>query len=78
LRSLLEDGLSMLFVTHDLAVVRSIADRVAVLRAGRVVETGPTDQLLTAPTDEYTRELLADTLEVPHTVPKSGLISGEE
>ncbi|RKT55775.1 ABC transporter ATP-binding protein [Saccharothrix australiensis] len=65
LRSLLADGLSMVFVTHDLAVVRSIADRVVVLNGGRVVESGDTDAVLTTPVHPYTRGLVAATLEVP-------------
>jgi peptide/nickel transport system ATP-binding protein len=49
----------MLFISHDLAVVGEVAGRVAVLRAGLVVETGPTARILTAPEHEYTRSLLA-------------------
>ena len=48
-----------LFVSHDLAIVRSICDRVMVLSEGRVVEEGPTDRLFEAPQDPYTRRLLA-------------------
>ncbi len=57
----LQDRLSItyLFITHDLAVVRSIADRIAVMRTGRVVEQGPADQIYAAPSHEYTRMLLA-------------------
>jgi len=47
------------FISHDLAVVRRLADRVSVLRHGRVVEQGPTEQLWTAPEHPYTRALLA-------------------
>ncbi|GAA3191410.1 dipeptide ABC transporter ATP-binding protein [Dactylosporangium siamense] len=54
-----ELGLSMLFITHDLAVVRRIADRVAVMWAGRLVETGAADDVLTGPGHPYTRSLLA-------------------
>ncbi len=54
-------GLAMLFVTHNLPLVRSIADRVVVMADGKVVESGPTDTVLTNPTEEYTRRLLADT-----------------
>jgi peptide/nickel transport system ATP-binding protein len=52
-------GFACLFVTHDLAVVQPFADRVAVLRAGRVVEQGLTEQTLSHPTTSYTRGLLA-------------------
>jgi peptide/nickel transport system ATP-binding protein len=54
-------GLAMLFVTHNLPLVRSIAQRVAVMSAGRIVELGPVDQVLMDPSDDYTRRLLADT-----------------
>jgi peptide/nickel transport system ATP-binding protein len=52
-------GLAMLFISHDLAVVGQVASRVAVMRAGQVVETGPCAHLLTAPEHAYTRSLLA-------------------
>ncbi|WP_169165320.1 ATP-binding cassette domain-containing protein [Cellulomonas taurus] len=52
-------GMSVLFVTHDLAAARIVADRIAVMRAGRIVEVGPTDQVCAAPAHEYTRTLLA-------------------
>ncbi|MEU6139617.1 ABC transporter ATP-binding protein [Streptomyces sp. NPDC047081] len=54
-------GLSMLFVTHNLALVRSLATRVAVLCDGRIVEEGPTADVLDRPSAAYTRQLLADT-----------------
>ncbi|WP_052466558.1 ABC transporter ATP-binding protein [Mobilicoccus massiliensis] len=56
-----ERGLAMLFVTHDLPLVRTIADRVLVLRDGRVVESGLTAQVLDHPREEYTQALLANT-----------------
>ena len=54
-----QHGLAMLFISHDLAVVGQVAGRVAVMRAGQVVETGPCARLLTAPEHAYTRSLLA-------------------
>jgi ABC-type glutathione transport system ATPase component len=53
-----ELGLAYLFIAHDLAVVRRLADRVAVMYEGEIVETGPADQVYEAPAHEYTRALL--------------------
>ena len=52
-------GFACLFISHNLAVVESVADRVAVMRNGRIVEEGPTAQVLGSPEQEYTRRLLA-------------------
>jgi peptide/nickel transport system ATP-binding protein len=54
-----QNGLAMLFISHDLAVVGQVASRVAVMRSGEVVETGPARHILTAPEHPYTRSLLA-------------------
>ncbi|WP_420392193.1 dipeptide ABC transporter ATP-binding protein [Acuticoccus sp.] len=51
-------GLTLLFISHDLAVVRQLCDRIAVMRSGQVREVGPTEAIFEAPQDAYTRELL--------------------
>lgn len=61
-------GLSMVFVSHDLSVVSHVADRVAVMYLGRIVETGPTAQVFSSPRHPYTQMLLGS---VPHPLPSS-------
>jgi len=56
-----EMGLSLLFITHDLALIRTLADRVVVMTEGRIVEHGTVTSIFTAPAAEYTRKLLANT-----------------
>jgi microcin C transport system ATP-binding protein len=53
------NGMSMLFITHDLGIVRRIADKVCVMTRGRIVEAGPTERIFSDPQHEYTRHLLA-------------------
>jgi peptide/nickel transport system ATP-binding protein len=60
LRLQAERGLALLFITHNLPLVRSIADDVTVISAGEICERGPVAQVLTAPSHSYTRQLLAD------------------
>ena len=53
-----EAGTALIWITHDLAVVAGLADRIAVMYAGRIVETGPVDGVLDSPRHPYTRGLL--------------------
>jgi microcin C transport system ATP-binding protein len=53
------EGMSLLFITHDLGIVRSIADRVCVMQGGEIVEQGPTAEIFANPQHPYTRKLLA-------------------
>ena len=52
-------GLTYLFIAHDLAVVRTMSDRIAVMNRGKIVEEGPAEEVYTNPKDEYTKALLA-------------------
>ncbi|MDA0632710.1 ABC transporter ATP-binding protein [Nonomuraea sp. MCN248] len=67
-----ELGLSALVVTHDLGLAWNIADRVAVMYLGRVVESGPVEQVLTAPRHPYTQALLSVLPESPERVVLTG------
>lgn len=57
-------GITVLFVTHDLAVARLMGDRIAVMQQGRVVELGPAEQVIADPREDYTRTLLAAVPEI--------------
>jgi len=65
------EGMGMLFITHDLGVVRKIADRVCVMQDGRIVETAPTERIFTRPEHPYTIKLLnAEPTGQPDPVPQ--------
>lgn len=74
-------GMGMLFITHDLSIVRKISDRVYVMKDGEVVEHGPTWKLFAAPEHEYTRMLLnAEPTGLPQPIPEPNsapVIEGE-
>ena len=59
-----EKGMSMVFVSHDLAVVRSICDRVMVMYRGRVVEEGDVGAVIGSPKEDYSKKLISSVLEV--------------
>ena len=76
-----EFGMAMLFITHDLGIVRKIADRVCVMCEGEIVETGDTAGLFAAPQHEYTQRLLAAEPKGTKTAPKDGsplVIEGDD
>ena len=60
-----ESGTALMWITHDLAVVASLADRIAVMYAGRIVEEGPADAVLARPLHPYTRGLIGS---LPHGI----------
>lgn len=68
-----EQRLALLYISHDLAVVNSICQRVYVFKGGRIVETGPTQQVLSRPQDPYTRELVGS---VTHRSSNSHALQG--
>jgi ABC-type glutathione transport system ATPase component len=70
-----DHGTAVLFITHDMGVVAEIADRVAVMRGGRIVETGALDQVLRMPAMEYTRNLLSA---VPSLIPRAPRVDSTE
>lgn len=66
-------GMTILYISHDLASVAGICDRVAILHQGQIVESGSTSQVLTAPSHEYTRRLMAAMPKIPqvHSLSKA-------
>jgi peptide/nickel transport system ATP-binding protein len=70
-------GLSMLFITHNLPLVRSIAQRVAVLHQGTIAELGDVSQVLGTPEQQYTRQLISDTPSLEVAVAEVGLAEPE-
>src|SRR3954451_11388444 len=70
-----DHGTAVLFITHDMGVVAEIADRVAVMRQGQLVETGTLDAILRSPPMEYTRNLLSA---VPSLVPRTARANSAE
>ncbi len=67
-----ERSMAMVLITHDLGAVAGVADRVAVMRAGRVVEAGPVASVLGAPREPYTRELLGGVVPITGPAPAAG------
>ena len=73
-----EEGMGLLFITHDLGVVQRIADRVCVMQNGEIVETGPTAEIFANPAHEYTRKLLnARAVGQPEPVPEGAPVVAE-
>ena len=70
-------GIAFLFVTHDLSIVRRMADRVAVMYLGRLLESSPADQLFEAPAHPYTRSLLAAVPVADPSHPRPVVLEGE-
>ncbi|MGJ6965804.1 ATP-binding cassette domain-containing protein [Streptosporangium sp. G11] len=76
LEDLVRQGIALVLLSHDLDVVRALADHVVVLRAGRAVESGPAGEVLVRPRHDYTRRLLAARLPVVPSPHESGSSTG--
>ena len=63
-----EFGMGLLLITHDLVMVRRIADTIAIMKGGRIVEAGPTERVFEQPGDDYTRHLMSS---IPHPTPEA-------
>jgi microcin C transport system ATP-binding protein len=73
-----DEGMGLLFITHDLGIVRRIADKVCVMKEGEIVESGPVETLFAAPQHPYTRKLLsAQSVGVPAPVPAGAPVVAE-
>jgi len=73
-----DEGMAMLFITHDLTIVRKIADRVCVMKDGEIVEHGPTAEIFANPQHPYTQMLLAaESVGLPHAVPEGARVVAE-
>jgi len=70
-------ALSMIFISHDLAVIRNVCDRVAVMYLGRIVEIGPTEDVYRNPRHPYTRALLSSVLSPGQKLPEEEVLSGD-
>lgn len=64
-----ELGLAMVFISHDIETVRYVSDRIAVMNSGRIVEEGPTGEIMSNPSDSYTRKLLGAAPSLLHPDP---------
>ncbi len=71
-------GISILFISHDLAVVQQLCEKVIVLRSGQMVESGPTDEVLSHPSHPYTKELIDSIYDMPQAVTDAAALEEAE